>query len=144
MHAPLLALALATMPPAPPASSTSTEPTTTTTSTTPETTTTTSTTSTTEPAIAPVVPVDHRGPVGVGLLAAGASLAAGGTVAFTFIEVAGTQDRASNPPSANVERFTTIGGFLGVAVASVSAVLMVIGASLTLSSAGAADTAPPT
>ena len=83
-----------------------------------------------------------RGPVGVGLLAAGAGLAAGGTVAFTFVEAVSTPDRPNNPPSATSERFTTISGFLGVAVASVAAVLIVIGAGLTLSDSGDSVAAP--
>jgi len=87
-------------------------------------------------------PPSLRGPVGVGLLAAGAGLAAGGTVAFTFVEAVSTPDRASNPASAASERFTAISGFLGVAIASVSAVLMVIGAGLTLSESGDGAVAP--
>ena len=100
---------------------------------------------TTAPA-APTAPAlaapSMRGPVGVGLLAAGAGLAAGGTVAFTFVEAVSTPDRANNPASANSERFTVISGFLGVAIASVSAVLMVIGAGLTLSESGDGAVAP--
>ena len=84
-----------------------------------------------------------RGPVGVGLLAAGAGLAAGGTVVFTFVEAVSTPDRPNNPPSAASEQFTTYSGFLGVAVASVSAVLIVIGAAITLADAGDGATAPP-
>ncbi len=83
-----------------------------------------------------------RGPIGVGLLAVGASLATGGTIAFTFLEAVSTPDRKSNPPSAAIERFTTISGFLGIATASVSAVLVVIGAGLTLSDSGDGDVPP--
>lgn len=84
-----------------------------------------------------------RGPVGVGLLATGAGLAAAGTVTFTLVQALGTPDKPDAPVSAGVEQFTAVSGFLGIAVASVSAVLMVVGAALTLSDSGDGNTAPP-
>jgi hypothetical protein len=84
-----------------------------------------------------------RGPVGVGLLATGAGLAAAGTVTFTLVQALGTPDKPDAPVSAGIEQFTAVSGFLGIAVASVSAVLMVVGAALTLSDSGDGNTAPP-
>lgn len=84
-----------------------------------------------------------RGPVGVGLLATGAGLAAAGTVTFTLVQALGTPDKPDAPVSTGFEQFTAVSGFLGIAVASVSAVLMVVGAALTLSDSGDGNTAPP-
>jgi hypothetical protein len=84
-----------------------------------------------------------RGPVGVGLVATGAGLAAAGTVTFTLVQALGTPDKPDAPVLAGIERFTAISGFLGIALASVSAVLMVVGAALTLSDSGDGNTAPP-
>lgn len=95
------------------------------------------------PAAATAATTAPRGPVGVGLLATGAGLAAAGTVTFTLVQALGTPDKPDAPVSAGVEQFTAVSGFLGIAVASVSAVLMVVGAALTLSDSGDGNTAPP-
>ena len=63
---------------------------------------------------------------------AGASVAAASTVAFTLIEGVTTPDRESNPISASAETFTQAAGFTTVALASVSAVAVVVGAALIL------------
>ncbi len=96
------------------------------------------------PAVAPAAAPPARGPVGLGLLAVGAGLAAAGTVTFTLAEALGTPDRTNAPVSADAEQFTAVSGFLGIAVASLSAVLVVVGAALTLSDSGNGETAPPT
>jgi hypothetical protein len=65
-------------------------------------------------------------------------------VTFTLAEALGTPDRKNAPVSADAERFTAVSGFLGIAVASLSAVLVVVGTALTLSDSGDGETAPPT
>lgn len=82
------------------------------------------TTTTTEPSVLPVV--------GVSLLASGAGLAALGTVGFTLLEAVSTPDRRNQDPPDAVLQFNAVSGFIGVATASVSAVLMVIGAGIVI------------
>ena len=87
---------------------------------------------------------------GVGLVAVGASVAAAGTVGFTLIEALSTPDRAGNPISEDAENFTQAAGFTAIALASVSAVVLVIGAGMILvdeeassSSSSSSSSSPP-
>jgi hypothetical protein len=75
--------------------------------------------------------------VGVGLLSAGTAIAAGSTVAFTLATVLSTPDRENAKPTAAEENLASIGGFVGAAIFGVSAVLVVVGAGLTLSESSA-------
>ena len=83
-------------------------------------------------AIAPQETMSASQAWGIALVAAGASVAAASTVAFTLIEGVTTPDRESNPISASAETCTQAAGFTTVALASVSAVAVVVGAALIL------------
>jgi hypothetical protein len=71
-------------------------------------------------------------PLGVGLAASGAALAAAGTVGFTLIEGLTRPDRPRAVPGQALETFTQVGGFAALAVASASAVLLLAGGGLVL------------
>jgi hypothetical protein len=75
-------------------------------------------------------------PLGVGLAAAGAGLAAVGSVGFTLVEGLTRPDRSTSA-TANLEAFTQVGGFAAIAVASASAVLLLAGGGLVLADVAA-------
>lgn len=100
------------------------------------------------PAASAPAPGASRTSVGVGLLSAGTAIAAGSTVAFTLATVLSTPDRETATPTAAEENLASVGGFVGAAIFGVSAVLVVVGAGLTLSESSAhgepvAAPAPP-
>jgi NaMN:DMB phosphoribosyltransferase len=79
-------------------------------------------------------------------------LAAAGTVGVALVEGLTRPDRATSARSDVLETFTQVGGFVAIAVASVSAVLLVAGGGLVLAdvtavtapAASAMVTPPPT
>ena len=77
-----------------------------------------------------------RGQVGVGLVAAGAAVAASSTVAFTLVEALITPDRDTATISPEQETIASVGGFVSLAAVSVSAIVIVIGAGLAISASG--------
>lgn len=70
--------------------------------------------------------------VGVGLVAGGAGVACADIATVTLIEALTTPDRAGNPKAENVEFFTQTAGFSVAAATALSAVAIVVGASLLL------------
>jgi hypothetical protein len=88
-----------------------------------------STPSTATPAPAPA-PSTWQRDIGVGLVASGATVAVVGTASFTLIDSLTTPDRRGQEPSAAATQFATIAGFTSAALTSVSAVVIVVGATL--------------
>jgi hypothetical protein len=70
--------------------------------------------------------------MGVGLAAAGGALAVTGVVGFTLVEALTRPDDPAAKRDDALETFTQTGGFVAVAVASVSAVLLLCGGALLL------------
>lgn len=70
--------------------------------------------------------------LGVALVAGGTATAAASSEAFTLIEALATPDRPGNAVDKNVETFNQAAGFTAIALASVSAVVVVVGAGLLL------------
>ncbi len=84
-------------------------------------------------AVAPRPQGPTQGQIGVGMVAAGAVVAAGSTVAYTLVEALTTPDRDTAEISPEQETLASIGGFTSLAAVSVSAVVIVIGAGLAIS-----------
>ena len=70
--------------------------------------------------------------MGVSLVAGGAGLAAAGTAGLTLVQVLNTPDRRGNPVNETQQTLTENTGFIVAGVVSLSAVAMVVGASMLL------------
>lgn len=82
------------------------------------------------PAAAAPAPSTWQRDIGVGLVASGATVAVVGTASFTLIDSLTTPDRRGQEPSEAANQFATIAGFTSAALTSVSAVVIVVGATL--------------